>query len=365
MHVSAALGDSGAVVIEIQSRLSRLGYLQANGASTEFDEATDRAVRAFQQDRQMSVDGIVGPLTYRQLEEARWQLGDRVLWYSAAHPHVGDDVQELQRRLADLGFAIGRVDGIFGPNTDAAIREFQRNVGMNADGTCGVNTVVALQRLARAVRGGAPERLWDEHVHATNRTGIADKIIVIDPGHGGEDQGVEGHGLAEALIVEDLARRVEGRLAAIGTQVVMTRPRSVLYSEPVSEAQRAAVANEVGADLVISIHLDSIETPKAHGAASYYFGNSRNYSVLGQRFAEMVQEQLTTLTDLTDCHTHAKGWDLLRLTRMPTVRVEVGYLSHRGDANRLAQPRFRATVAEAISSAAVRFFAPESSVAVQ
>lgn len=362
MQVSVALGDTGAVVAEIQSRLSRLGYLSVDGSPAEFDGATDRAVRAFQQDRQMSVDGIVGPLTFRQLEEARWQLGDRVLWYSAAHPHVGDDVQELQRRLADLGFAIGRVDGIFGANTDAAIREFQRNVGMTADGTCGVNTVVALQRLARAVRGGAPERLWDEHVHASNRTGIADKIIVIDPGHGGDDQGVEGYGLTEAMIAEDLARRVEGRLAAIGTQVVMTRPRSVLCTEPVSEAQRAAVANDVGADLVISIHLDASETPKAQGAASYYFGNSRNYSVLGQRFAEAVQEQLSALTDLTDCHTHAKGWDLLRMTRMPAVRVEVGYLSHRGDANRLAQPRFRATVAEAIAAAAVQFFAPASTV---
>lgn len=358
MLVLVSRGDSGPVVAEIRSRLVRLGYLPKGANGLEFDEFTDHAVRAFQQDRLISVDGIVGPTTFRHLEEARWRLGDRVLWYSAAHPHVGDDVEDLQRRLADLGFAIGRVDGIFGPATDRAVREFQRNVGMNSDGTCGVNTVVALKRLDRAVRGGAPEQLWDEHAHATNRTGIADKIIAIDPGHGGPDEGVTGFGLTEASLVEDLARRVEGRLAAIGTQVLLTRPRSALMTQGLSEAERAAVANEVHADLLISLHADSSPSPRAHGAATYFYGSPRNLSVLGRQFAESVQEEITRRTDLADCHSHPKTWDLLRLTQMPTVRVEVGYLSHRGDAFRLSQPRFRATLAEAIAAAAVSFFSP-------
>lgn len=356
MQVSVALGDTGPVVAEVRSRLARLGYQITAG--DEFDAATDTAVRAFQQDRRMSVDGVVGPNTFRHLEEARWRLGDRVMWYSAAHPHVGDDVEDLQRRLADLGFPVGRVDGIFGPTTDAAVREFQRNVGMNADGTCGVNTVVALERLAKAVRGGAPERLWDEHAHATNRTGITDKIIVLDPGHGGPDQGVAAFGLTEALIAEDLARRIEGRLAAIGTQVLMTRPSSTILQRVVPEAERAAVANDVGADLVISLHVDDAPSMRAHGAATYYYGNPRSLSMLGQRFAETVQTEIVRRTDLNDCHSHGKTWDLLRLTKMPAVRVEAGYISHRGDASRLAQPRFRATLAEAIAAAAVSFFSP-------
>ena len=356
MQVAVALGDSGPVVAEVRSRLSRLGYQVDPG--DEFDETTDVAVRAFQQDRGMSVDGVVGPNTFRHLEEARWRLGDRVTWFSAAHLHVGDDVEDLQRRLADLGFPVGRVDGIFGPVTDAAVREFQRNVGMNADGTCGVNTVVALQRLARAVRGGAPERLWDEHAHTANRTGITDKIIVLDPGHGGPDSGVTGHGLSEALLAEDIARRIEGRLAAIGTQVLMTRPGSRLLHEEVSEAQRAAVANDVGADLVISLHVDEAPSFRAHGASAYYYGTAKSMSLLGQKFAEIVQQEIISRTDLNDCHCHPKTWDLLRLTKMPAVRIELGYISHSGDASRLAQPRFRATLAEAIATAAITFFSP-------
>lgn len=358
MDVHAARGDSGPIVAEVRSRLVRLGYLSAESGGVDFDDVTDRAVRAFQQERRISVDGIVGPTTYRHLEEARWRLGDRVLWFSAAHPHVGDDVEDLQRRLSDLGFSLGRVDGIFGPSTDAALREFQRNVGMTADGTCGWNTVVALQRLVRTVKGGVPERLWDEHVHAATRTGITDKMIVIDPGHGGPDPGIEGHGLSEAVIAEDLARRIEGRLAAIGTQVLLTRPPSRFLYREVSEAERAGIANEVGADLVISLHADGGPSLRGHGAATYYYGSARNMSELGRRFAEIVQAEIVRRTDLADCHSHPKTWDMLRLTQMPSVRVETGYLTHSGDASRLAQPRFRDTLAESIAAAAVAFFSP-------
>lgn len=358
MVVHASRGDRGPVVAEVRSRLVRLGYLPKGGGGVDFDEGTDRAVRAFQQERRISVDGIVGPTTFRHLEEARWRLGDRVLWFSAAHPHVGDDVEDLQRRLSDLGFTLGRVDGIFGSNTDAALREFQRNVGMTADGTCGWNTVVALQRLDRTVKGGIPERLWDEHAHAANRTGITDKMIVLDPGHGGPDPGVEGHGLTEAVIAEDLARRIEGRLAAIGTQVLLTRPPTRFLYREVAESERAAIANEVGADLVISLHADGGPSQRLHGVSTYYYGSTRNVSELGLRFAEIVQSEIVRRTDLVDCQSHPKTWDMLRLTRMPTVRVETGYLTHSGDASRLSQPRFRDTLAEAIAAAAVSFFSP-------
>ena len=60
-----------------------------------------------------------------------------------------------------------------------------------------------------------------------------------------------------------------------------------------------------------------------------------------QGLAERVQEELAARTDLLDCRTHPRTWDLLRLTRMPAVRVELGYLSHEADARRLASPVFQ------------------------
>ena len=95
-----------------------------------FDEATDRAVRAFQQQRGISVDGVVGPRTYHALDEARWRLGDRILFFVPARLMAGDDVGALQQRLLDMGFDCGRVDGLFGVETEQALREFQRNIGV-------------------------------------------------------------------------------------------------------------------------------------------------------------------------------------------------------------------------------------------
>ena len=121
------LGSSGAAVAEVRARLAHLGLcddiaLGWDLADTPFDEELDRAVRTFQQERGITVDGIVGPDTFRRLDEARWQLGDRVLSYVPGHMMVGDDVAQLQRRLVELGFDSGRADGIFGPDTDSALR---------------------------------------------------------------------------------------------------------------------------------------------------------------------------------------------------------------------------------------------------
>ena len=165
---------------EIRSKLASLGLLEhdqvAPGAGLSamdgfdgFDEACDRAVRGFQQARGLSVDGLVGPETYRALDEARWQLGDRVLSHRVSNPIVGDDVAELQHRLQELGFDAGRTDGIFGGHTEVAVREFQRNVGLAADGTCGPQTLKALARLRRTVVGGRAQ--WIRETEELHRAG--------------------------------------------------------------------------------------------------------------------------------------------------------------------------------------------------
>ena len=71
-----------------------------------------------------------------------------------------------------------------------------------------------------------------------------------------------------------------------------------------------------------------------------------------------VQREIVARTDLTDCRTHAKTWDLLRRTRMPAVRIEIGYLTSPRDAARLADPGFRDVVAEAIVVAVQRLYLP-------
>src|SRR5665811_571110 len=102
--------------------------------SDVYDEELARAVRAFQQRRGLIVDGMVGPQTYIALDGARWTLGDRILSHTPGHLLQGDDVAQLQERLLALGFSPDRVDGVFGANTEKAVRRFQCGGGLAVDG---------------------------------------------------------------------------------------------------------------------------------------------------------------------------------------------------------------------------------------
>ena len=100
---------------------------------------------------------------------------------------------------------------------------------------------------------------------------------------------------------------------------------------------------------------------QAHGCASYYFGNEAlgQKSSMGQRFANLVQTEIIRRVGFNDCRTHAKTWDLLRMTRMPAVRIEVGYLSNKNDARKLSDANVRDLIASAIAEAIITFFEPE------
>lgn len=357
-------GSTGAAVAEVRARLAHLGLLEQPASiaeATSFDDALEAAVRTFQQERGLIVDGIVGADTYRRLDQARWRLGDRVLHFVPGHLMAGDDIVDLQRRLSDLGFDSGRADGLFGPRTDAALREFQRSVGVQPDGTCGPMTFRAFERLVRTISGGSAAHLRDRVTLASLRTGIADKVVVIDPTPG-PALGVSG------LISE----RLEGRLAALGTQVLltMTQPRSQppqsraddhgVAVDTMDEPHRADLANRTGADLFVSIDCDHVASPRPQGLATFYYGDPQGggHSLSGQLLADLIQDELCARTPFLDLGTHARSWDVLRLTRMPAVRVVLGYLSNGDDAKHLTDPHTQDQIAGALAGALRRFCQP-------
>jgi N-acetylmuramoyl-L-alanine amidase len=347
-------GDSGPAVAEVRAMLHGLGLLP-DATSDSYDDATERAVRAFQQQRGLASDGIVGLETYRALEEARWSLGDRTLYRQVGHPFVGDDVLALQTWLLDRGFDVGRVDGIFGAETETALVEFQRNVGLKPDGVFGPQTHRAIARLKRAVRGGRADHMREHEALFRSGPALAGKTVIVDPGHGGGDTGWAAHGLTEAWVVYDIASRLEGRLAAAGAIPFLTRSPDGEVPIP----DRAAFANSAEADLYVALHLDGSTSRACQGSATYYFGTSRTgASATGARLADLVQREVVARTDLVDCRSHAQSWELLRLTRMPAVEVDAGYLTNPHDAARLAEPEFRDTIAEAIIAAVQRLYLP-------
>ncbi|MGN6301075.1 MAG: N-acetylmuramoyl-L-alanine amidase [Angustibacter sp.] len=350
-------GDRGDGVRAVRERLVAAGELPASAAEDDvFDPPVERAVRAFQQRRGMLVDGVVGPQTFRALDGARWLLGDRILLHTPGHLLSGDDVAALQERLSSLGYPCGRVDGIFGIDTDEALRDFQRGVGLRPDGVAGPQTLRALAQLGRAVTGGAPHALREADRVRSAGPDLRGRVVVLDPGHAQDDPGAVAGELREADITLDLARRIEGRLAAVGVQTVLTRG---LTGNP-SQAERAELANELGADLLLSIHCESLAaSPQAHGVATFFYGSPEGgsaWSATGERFASLVQREVVARTGLLDCRSHPRTWDILRRTRMPAVRLEAGYLSHPGDAEHLADPDFRDVVAEAVVVAVQRVY---------
>jgi N-acetylmuramoyl-L-alanine amidase len=354
-------GDRGPGVAEVRDRLSRVGLLpepRSGGETDLYDDDVERAVRAFQQQRGLTADGLVGPATYRTLDEATWTLGDRVLVYLPGNPQSGDDVIALQRRLLDLGFKVGRIDGLFGPATEAAVKEFQRNVGIPPDGTCGPATLKALARLAPIVKGGRPNALRAQERIRRAGPQLAGKVVVLDPSPClAEDAGLRE--LADA-VTTDLVRRVEGRLVATGVQAYLTTPEPSL---DLDEQVRAQFANRADAHLLVSLQVDASANPGTSGVASYFYGQEHHgiRSSVGEHFAGLVQREIVARTDLTDLRSHPRSWDLLRMTRMPTVRVDVGYVTNPGDAARLADPAFRDVVAEGIVVAVQRLYlAPEA-----
>jgi N-acetylmuramoyl-L-alanine amidase len=350
-------GDSGPGVVEIRSTLRRFGLLPAAVAhgirEDVFDADVEQAVRAFQQQRGLITDGIVGPATYRALREAGWQLGDRMLALMISAPMSGDDVVALQERLLELGYDPGRPGGVFDEQTEAALKKFQREYGLVADGLCGPATLRSLRQLGRKVTGGRPRLLREQELLRQAGPRLRGKRIVVDPGHGGPDRGVVAAGVAEADIAWDLARRLVGRMTATGMDAMLSRQEDTCPSE----TERAAFANGAGADLVLSLHTDANRSMHAQGLATFHFGNgSGATSTVGEALAGFIQRELLTRTGMQDCRTQYRTWELLRLTRMPTVRVEIGYLTHIGDRRRLLDPAFRDVVAEGILVAVKRLY---------
>jgi N-acetylmuramoyl-L-alanine amidase len=352
-------GDEGATVRDLQRRLARLGEheLEVDG---RFGDSTLQAVRRFQRRRGLTADGMVGPETWRSLVEAGYSLGDRLL-YQRRVMLRGDDVRELQHRLNQLGFNAGPEDGIFGPLVRAAVEDFQRNVGLDVDGVAGPGSLAALRRLHRDHQSsGYAARLRErEALRRLARRGLAGARVVVDPSHGPENPGHRGpSGAWEHEITWELARRTAARLSALGAQAVLTRGAATTPSP----TERARFANEQGADLLLNIALSGHSSQRARGASTYYFGSLNFVSESGQVLAELCQEEVVAAGWTPDCHSHAATWTVLRETRMPGVVVEPAFVTSAEDERKLLDPVCQDRLADALTRALDRFFAPSEKV---
>jgi len=336
-------------------RLARLGFLiPTEERDGVFGPATEAAVRAFQQSRGLDVDGIFGPGTARVMKESAWRLGDRFVFLSEP-PLRGDDVRALQERLNALGFAAGKHDGIFGLRTQSALREFQRNLAIGEDGVAGPETLRALERLKLVIRRGLGPRIREREDRRARPPGVSGKRFAIDPGHGGQDPGESGPGgEQEATFAFTLSARLAQVFEALGAETMLTRGP---YDGP-DESERAAMANQFAADLLISIHLNSHPLEIASGAASYYFEHDGVASEPGEHLADRMQRAFVAAGRL-DCRSHGKAYPILRETSMPAVVAEPCFITNPTEAKLLADPAEVDTLVTAMVAAVSGYFSED------
>lgn len=140
-------GMRGQEVVGLQVKLKALGYYSGE-IDGVFGPATRRAVESFQEDSGLVADGIAGPLTFRALEGAQERASrEKVAAGSSGALKMGasgPDVLNLQKRLKELGYYTGPLDGDFGPLTRRAVMLFQASCGLTVDGVVGDETKGAL-----------------------------------------------------------------------------------------------------------------------------------------------------------------------------------------------------------------------------
>jgi N-acetylmuramoyl-L-alanine amidase len=211
--------------------------------------------------------------------------------------------------------------------------------------------------------------------------GLGATRIVIDAGHGGRDPGAQARGGSEAAIVLDIALRLEKLLKAAGLDVVLTR-RTNRY---VALEERTQVANQAGGDLFLSIHANSSRNARAQGVETYVLNfasnpeaeavaarenaaSERTMSSLNgllqaialnnkldesRGFAASVQNALvrrlrTSHRQLKDLGVKQAPFVVLIGAEMPSVLVEVSFISHQQEGRLLRTPSYRQKVADAL-----------------
>lgn len=168
--------------------------------------------------------------------------------------------------------------------------------------------------------------------------------VVLDPGHGGPDPGAVGiGGLRETDVVLDVGLQVAQLLQSRGVQVLLTRTSEVDVDLP----PRVALANRSGADLFVSLHANalSLDRPDVNGIETFYFQGGRSYEL-----AISIQQQLMAVSPGTPDRGARPGrFFVIRRTVMPSVLTEMGFVTGEIDAPRLADARFRQSLAAAIA----------------
>ncbi len=275
---------------DLHQRLTDLGHTPLADSLDAYGDETVALVESFQRAKGLVITGEVDDVTWARLVEAGWRIGQRLLYL--ARPNLrGDDVAELQVRLAQLGFNPGRIDGIFGPLLEDALSDFQRNCGVDVNGTLTRGTLFELMRFTAS---------------ATTRNLVTDARDLA-----GFNENFTG-----AIVLCGTSPLRELIEKSIG------HDREVSSLESTSVAEIARFANDSSAALVLSLEcLDHVGGVHLHYWASYHSHSRRGERLASTIASAIAQQDLSTRVELT-----GMALPILRETRMTTLHIEHGGL---------------------------------------
>jgi N-acetylmuramoyl-L-alanine amidase len=195
-------------------------------------------------------------------------------------------------------------------------------------------------------------------------------VVILDPGHGGQDSGAMVGGVMEKDLTLDVARRVDRLLDSQGVATLMTR----LGDAYVSLADRAAIGNRVRDSIFVSIHFNEDNKPVASGVETYFAAHQvTTGSVLAswlpflsrppsnapkpesQSLAGFIQEALVARTGSTDRGAQAKQFFVIANVTSPAVLVEGGFLTNKDEVSKLASEDYRDQLAAAVADGILRY----------
>lgn len=204
-----------------------------------------------------------------------------------------------------------------------------------------------------------PEKPVPEVVNYRTTGGIGGKTIVLDPGHGGSDPGAIGPtGLQEKQVTLPIAEYLKSILEAKGAKVILTRTTDVDVYGPhasgVDELQaRVNVANGNRADAFISIHINSFSNPNVGGIATYYFDGSDQ----SKKLASAVQGQIAEHSGFNgDRGIQPGNLYVLRHSLMPSILVELGFISNPKEEGHLKETSTRQEFANELAKGLELYF---------
>ena len=175
-------------------------------------------------------------------------------------------------------------------------------------------------------------------------------LVVIDPGHGGQDPGAIGiGGIRETDVVLEVSKIVEKLLSEKGVKVSLTRGNEV----DLDLSPRVSLANKINADIFVSIHANASRGKRRdiNGLETFYYRGWR-----GRLLAKKIQKQILRVSPGSPDRGVKQGrYYVIKNTRMPAVLVEIGFLTGRLDARRLEKITHRKRLAYAIAKGILEY----------